>query len=1149
VLGPDGGGRNYDFPKNAFGESMPVNVQEVYEDGGLMDVEVVLSAHHKGHFIFKACPIPFTTISPTQECFDAHPLEFVADKLYNAPISPTHPERVHVAPFHHPQKVYSPKEPFDKAMLFQYTMRLPTGIVGDLVLIQWYYVASNSGCAHDGYDEYPWPEDWILNMNEDEELSDWESKFSVGKGLNSCGDVLPPDGNGVPEQFWNCAEVSIVAPGTLAEESIPLNEQLQSDKTIIGYWASWQWYDRLKFAEPWVFDYRKYTRVNFAFFQTNEQGDLFGTDSWADPNTLFGPYNWNGVEGVDTKYCSWDLPGEKMCAHHFYEKGLLHLVKAAGAEIWPSIGGWSLSDPFPVMAKNEVSRTRFAEQCVELIEEYGFDGIDIDWEYPGYEDHSGTPDDTHSYNLLLQAVREKLQELGEKTGKFYGLTAALPCGTSHINNIDIPTAAKYLTELNLMTYDYFGAWSPTTGANAPLYSQNWGPPEVARYSIDGCVKNWVEGGGSPNAINIGLPFYGRSYEKAKHLNETHTGKPDETNWWQDEGSPQYFNIVNKLPDLVSIRHELTKTQYAYNPKVVDNREIGGMVSYDDEEAICDKTGYALEHELNGFIVWEMSGDLMDDYTTPLIDAVHAKLRDPALDCKAFKYDVNTFSGFATPFGNEVIASFARPGVPGADGPEGSTPTCPSAWFWGILQFNECKSYFSCTNGKPEMSTLTHCPDGELFDEMSGTCKEASQITCSESVTAGMASIQEQYDPDCSTSAGWKAGPDCMSYFRCHGGELVSSIIECSPGTLYDITLSSCRDASQIICSETLSPTASPVIQEQYDPDCSISLAGANAGPDCKSYFRCLDGELVSPLIECPPGTLYDETLSMCNFAGGVKCTFTSPPSSLSSPEPTRHATTYPPTRNPVTNDPPTKQPTSKPITDSPTRQPTAKPVTDSPTKHPVTNEPTRQPLELQNKPLIMSQTPRPTRNPTPRPSREPSSKPTAKVMFDSSQYQYEIIQTESNLMTAQTLQPTNRLTRKPKTDRPTRNPKTSRPTRKPIEANTMASNFLDNRPSVSHTILAPTATTNIVEYHSPSKGEESLGEKIKNQIQQQQMKMKKQKIAMKKGKKLGGKKRGNKSRKSSKSKKGSKPKKSSKSKKRSKSKKNENKDQMRDKLN
>lgn len=204
VLRPGAGieERNYDFPRNAFGDAMPANPQEVYEEGSDVDVEVVLSAHHKGHFVFKACPIPHTTVSPTQECFDANPLTFVEDKLYGAPVDESHPERAYVAPFHHPRKVTSSKPNFDRAMLFRFKMRLPPGVTGDLVLIQWYYVASNSGCAHEGYAEYPWPDDWILNMDEDEEASDWESKVSVGAGLKSCGapGALPPDGDGVPEQ-------------------------------------------------------------------------------------------------------------------------------------------------------------------------------------------------------------------------------------------------------------------------------------------------------------------------------------------------------------------------------------------------------------------------------------------------------------------------------------------------------------------------------------------------------------------------------------------------------------------------------------------------------------------------------------------------------------------------------------------------------------------------------------------------------------------------------------------------------------------------------------------------------------------------------------------------------------------------------------
>jgi chitinase len=113
--------------------------------------------------------------------------------------------------------------------------------------------------------------------------------------------------------------------------------------------------------------------VNFAFFQTDAQGNIWGTDSWADPNVLFGPYNWNPTEG-SVEYCSWDSPTERACSHHNYEQGLIHLVHAAGAEIFPSIGGWTLSDAFPSMAASETARATFAQNCVSLISDYGFDG-------------------------------------------------------------------------------------------------------------------------------------------------------------------------------------------------------------------------------------------------------------------------------------------------------------------------------------------------------------------------------------------------------------------------------------------------------------------------------------------------------------------------------------------------------------------------------------------------------------------------------------------------------------------------------------------------------------------------------------------------------------------------------------------------------
>ena len=92
-----------------------------------------------------------------------------------------------------------------------------------------------------------------------------------------------------------------------------------------------------------------------------------------------------------------------------------------------------------------------------------------------YEPHSGTPDDTVNFNLLLDDVSAALVALEEETGQYYGLTAALPCGPSIIANQDIAHVGKRLTELNLMTYDFHGSWNEKTGVNAPLYDQEDSP--------------------------------------------------------------------------------------------------------------------------------------------------------------------------------------------------------------------------------------------------------------------------------------------------------------------------------------------------------------------------------------------------------------------------------------------------------------------------------------------------------------------------------------------------------------------------------------------------------------------------------------------------------------------------------------------------
>ena len=76
-----------------------------------------------------------------------------------------------------------------------------------------------------------------------------------------------------------------------------------------------------------------------------------------------------------------------------------------------SVGGWTWSMYFSDVAKTEQTRKLFVDSCVEFVAKWGFDGVDIDWEYPvegGLPTNHHDPADGENYTLLLKLMRESL---------------------------------------------------------------------------------------------------------------------------------------------------------------------------------------------------------------------------------------------------------------------------------------------------------------------------------------------------------------------------------------------------------------------------------------------------------------------------------------------------------------------------------------------------------------------------------------------------------------------------------------------------------------------------------------------------------------------------------------------------------------------
>lgn len=375
----------------------------------------------------------------------------------------------------------------------------------------------------------------------------------------------------------------------------------QNNKTIVGYYPNWQWYDRANLVNPELIYYEKYTIINYAFFSPQSDGNIVSVDAWADEQLLLGPMIW------------WPDP------HNDSTKSLPYLAHQHGVKVLPSIGGWTLSGNFPAIAADPDKRQNFASSCIELIETYHFDGIDLDWEYPGYVPNGGTENDKVNFTLLLEAIREALDELEIQNNQELLLTSCFGAAESYYEHIEWENVLPLVDMVNLMTYDFHGSWDTISNHHTPLYSPEFGNPD---WCLDGAFSSLTNEYNVPaGKINMGIAFYGKALANCNQLYGTHTGY-DGSTFWEDEGQPLYYNILAKMDQFTNYWDD-----QVYGPYLLGN-SINTFVTYDNPESIALKAEYVVQKGALGVILWEITGDYIETSPgsgqiagTPLLDTI------------------------------------------------------------------------------------------------------------------------------------------------------------------------------------------------------------------------------------------------------------------------------------------------------------------------------------------------------------------------------------------------------------------------------------------------------------------------------------------------------------------------------------------------
>jgi chitinase len=283
-----------------------------------------------------------------------------------------------------------------------------------------------------------------------------------------------------------------------------------------------------------------------------------------------------------------------------------------GLRLIVSIGGWDAAPQYSDIALTGRSRSRFVASCIRaFLSGQGFDGIDLDWEFPVHGGmNRSRPQDRADATALVREFRRQLDALGGGNHRHYLLTVATPAGTwqqggaySVSDSYDLAALAPAVDWLNVMTYDMNTIFSPLSAFNAPLDAdpQDRTPePQRSRDNLESAVRYYESQHVPAAKIMLGVAFYGRGFTgvspQAAGLYSKYAAVYPETAW--KTVRRQFLTD----PDWVRHWSATAMAPWLYNAR----RHI--FFSYDDPISLGIKADFARHGQLRGVMIWVLGED-------------------------------------------------------------------------------------------------------------------------------------------------------------------------------------------------------------------------------------------------------------------------------------------------------------------------------------------------------------------------------------------------------------------------------------------------------------------------------------------------------------------------------------------------------------
>lgn len=341
--------------------------------------------------------------------------------------------------------------------------------------------------------------------------------------------------------------------------------------------------------------------------------------------------NWSQYRPKSAKFLPEDLPAD-LCTHVIYAFGWMKKGKLSSLEandesvdgkvglyermmalkktnpdlkVLLAVGGWSFGTAkFKEMSATRYARQTFVFSAIPFLRQHGFDGLDLDWEYP-----KGS-DDKRNFVALVKELREAFEaEAQELKRPRLLLTAAVPVGPDNINGgYDVPAVSGYLDFINVMAYDFHGKWENTAGHNAPLFAPSSDSEWRKQLSVDHASNLWARLGAPKEKLIIGMPTYGRSFTLTNQarfrVNDPASGGGTAGAYTKESGMLAYYEVCEMLRS--------GQASYVWDEEMKVPYMVQGdqWVGFDDERAIRNKMDWIKKNSYGGAMVWSID---MDDF--------------------------------------------------------------------------------------------------------------------------------------------------------------------------------------------------------------------------------------------------------------------------------------------------------------------------------------------------------------------------------------------------------------------------------------------------------------------------------------------------------------------------------------------------------